>query len=1546
MPEAMEAVAERLARIGKSSVVLKPEQAIQTALIELDKVGEGDSKKLEKILISLLHVNGGELTVACSISIGRSLCRIFTLHEKGQFWSLISDVTENPTTANILALKFVVKKIGQASKNSLSSVAKQLIERKTQKRLVFPRLVCLKALFKVCGESLKSYAASAFSLCESQVREESEAIQIAAVNLGKTVIRLGTISRRKVLGFAERVFNEPASPFVISAVGQLVAFYASLQFKQRETSAQDDDLVLSKKHKKGEKDDEFQDALSILAKFGEHFSIIFSHFLEFLKPEFVFRKINFLFSFVKSHSPNDVTKLTAYFGKNVREGLFKRLFATKDLQILRLLTFDDETARRCSGLAHDAIASKVPEERANAASFLVSLAVTYPKIAMESLQLALTYIAMPPQTSISEYEGMASIAAIILSTFGTGFEFDYEMKQYFGKFVNDCLTTNLHNDVFLVALFMVTATVDDKHIPVDKMKPVLDTVFRRMAIEMTKENSSMPMRLVECVLVFLSAHPSFTIAKEFNEICFRMLAKLTHVGHYALLRSIVNVAMEPQFYAEAAFSYLNLVINLGIPLEFIKRKIPNLMKLPEEVLRVQQRGRVVKDLTSSSAMFFVDAASLAAKICDSLPAMFVHLNVSETGRFLTTAINTENRVVGHLVILSLYQHQEASKKLPQQFDDCLLQFLETGNIVSLQITAECVAYHIEQHTNRLVSVLGYVQENPTVASCFLEAAIARRIQLSDANLMEMIFRISKRLLIPELTNAALQEMASIYERKSIQMVGMLMGDQQCQNLLDLLNSPSLASLYTYHLISVCLEKLVPILLPNLQSQETVGMVIIALASFKWSPLPIMKRYFYESFRAVSAFSKDIATFFKVKLPTSPMLPIETKLAMCGALADLSKVRPFSINIQTKMPGLLVLLQRTGDKRAHDLIVAAASCFAKKEKKAQDLVEWFQMTKALLSGNTMLGFGTCQVEPNAVVKYCSLNVMSVLLPDLARRKPFQASCLDDLMTSTLRALESGKDECHQVAYAILKDVIVKFRDVRTETNSGLLDLYESQFSAAIRHSFPTAVDDSAEFHCAYLDFYFQTYQSDLKSCLILLETYVRGLSTVKLRTAGYYAITSKICAIARRYPSICDEINAFLEGLVVPYSELVVDSIKLRTIGADWAQVSSYRERIAPFYVDLLPSTVWLRKRFSPKDSLTLDALVAFLLYELTSGSEGWRSQAAFAALDAVMDHYGEDLPANMFSLVVTTMCHVSKWNSKLLGSLVPEFLSRATALAQPGSELWGTLCNTACCHNCNGVSFGRILKFTPVAVITKSAGVLAEAVLRNLKAGFMDELEAVAAFTVLFDYSPDAIPALIPHIIGIDGFCKFKLQTLERAYTRVGTRAAIDKVALFFAENVTVDAMQVLGKLSIRQTAIFSEILRRGVASAYLAHEFKPGNGVLALNFFAAMMTCLSSYKPVCTGVADAAVELLKQDGSSHTIGEQVAVSAVNLLKACDSAHSESSSDAFSALDEATQEDLKRILTKYASKKRVRKVSLVKFSDRVRRSTASDGDELESVELD
>jgi hypothetical protein len=221
---------------------------------------------------------------------------------------------------------------------------------------------------------------------------------------------------------------------------------------------------------------------------------------------------------------------------------------------------------------------------------------------------------------------------------------------------------------------------------------------------------------------------------------------------------------------------------------------------------------------------------------------------------------------------------------------------------------------------------------------------------------------------------------------------------------------------------------------------------------------------------------------------------------------------------------------------------------------------------------MPGFGDCQVEPNVTVKRCALKIIESLLPRLSKSLITQHEGLDDLMTSVIHAIEARQAELDGPAFQILKTIVDTFKNIVIDRTNPL-SLYESQFAIAIRSSFPSAIDAAADFHVAYLEMFISNFEQNSLGCLILLENYVKGLNAVVVRTAGYFAIASEICILAKKFEVVYDSFRPFLASISPLFSGILFDSIRLRTSRSDWSQLSAYRSRISPFYHNLLGATV-------------------------------------------------------------------------------------------------------------------------------------------------------------------------------------------------------------------------------------------------------------------------------------------------------------------------------------------------------------------------------------
>jgi hypothetical protein len=221
--------------ITSSRRLLQPEQAIQTALLPLTGLiptcDQDSLRELESALISLLHVNNGLMTAQCSCAIGHCLLQVYRRDPKSNFWALLSDATDKATAANIFAVKCVISKLGSTCRNSLTSTAERFLAVKDP-NLVYPVLVALPTLFKICTTNLAKHASSAFSFLTKPYKSGSEAVQIAAIRLASRLIGYRSVSDRQILKFAGLAFSSAASQFVITVTSEYVARFAASQLRQ------------------------------------------------------------------------------------------------------------------------------------------------------------------------------------------------------------------------------------------------------------------------------------------------------------------------------------------------------------------------------------------------------------------------------------------------------------------------------------------------------------------------------------------------------------------------------------------------------------------------------------------------------------------------------------------------------------------------------------------------------------------------------------------------------------------------------------------------------------------------------------------------------------------------------------------------------------------------------------------------------------------------------------------------------------------------------------------------------------------------------------------------------------------------------------------------------------------------------------------------------------------------------------------------------------------------------------------------------------------
>lgn len=1675
----MEKILTSLQAIAQSQRILQPEQTIELCLMPLrpywtqksDLLSTDIVPKVEQVLLSLLKINRGDLNVACATSIGINLYHLYNLESNPHkyFWNLISNVTDNTSKANIVAFNYVVSKLGRFNKSSLGKITQHLLNLKDQ-TLHFPALIALHSLFKECGQSLSKSAWPAFKFAKKYVvynTNSNEAIQIAALRLIEILFQYpDEVDIKKIVNCIKTVSNEPLNTkFVIDLACVIIAKCAIYSIPEKcimgssnesenevnaiADNANDSDFKIPQKSNneviapnqansnrkqsmKGSKSTKKKQsvllkAYEIILQFKTHFGVIFGYFMDYLEPEFVFNNVRDLFDFVIGNIDQSyIKKVTCFFGRDIHS-LFYESMRDKpmiDVNLMMTLTYDEETARETAGIAHTKIWSSDLIERNASARFFISLATYYQKVALEELHVALHFIAMPPDDSETlerEYEGMTLIAALIISSLNCSI---IKEKTLINRFINYVLKEKADEELYVRSLFKVIAPLKKEFFEGFDIEPLLEQyvnkIMKKRQSDQT-ENLNLPMALIESLLAFLSIHHNYKIATEFSKFCFSIINILSPVMIMPVVRlfNSADINVPSSYLLSMLHFFLNYIVVNGVPLDYIAMKIPVLMKIPEEVVNIGKTSKHLKKINifEVSPLFLIDSTVLVKKILDALPRYFERLNKEDAFTFIDACLNSQNKVAGFISLLIILLSQtETNEKIPKRLHSMILNSLaeKEYDVISTQIACECIAIHLSHYPD-FVSDTNESRRQETSMSCFIESAIVRRINLNDQEIVSIILRTSKRIKNPVLTNYVLHELTSIYETKSEQMVSLNMGEQQLQQLLNLLCDVRFVSTYQMYLISNCIQKLIPIVLPNLIEKSTVIMLIIALDNFRNSLNPFCKQYFFDLFRSLFSLSQNVALNFDLKIPR-PSMRLQSKLVACGALADLSKRRPFQENLINKMPPFFILLQRTKDQRVEEFIVSAAECFGRNFLKSHEenpemndeLGSWFKLARQILASNSIIGFGKATVEPNTAVKHASLNILYSLLPALAQTKPLMTACMDDCMTSTLRAIESRRIELQEIAYLILSKFLSLFQFFVTDQGVKLLELYDAQFSNAIRYAFPDSMNVASSYLTKYLDFAFLEYQKNEKSCLLLIETLIKNLKTIgtKMRTSGYYAISSKLCVLSQRYPNVAEMSSSFLKELTPHFFGLINDIIKLRTDQVKQNEqnhssfhrsfMTLFRDAMSPFCSDFLNSFIWLQKNYPSQScqSLDISSLSAFLLLELTSSTESWRSASAFSAFSSLLQSYDE-ISDELFLLIVNTMCNVALWDQSRLTPFVSKFLHYAGKIAAERNmtSVFVALTSLALAsHQCDAYTLGLIFKYTDRNIIENSIEQFADLIINELIESIsksnsetqnaeitklndnafslclLNEDKAIAAITILFDMSSNAIPLILSRIFNqrIEHSVRFQMVSIARAFARIETRVCIDRIASFLIEHFDDGGLETIAEIVIKRPEIGKELLKRGIISRsvkievdyksiinndennrqYKGSSFK-NSGLNILHFYELILDHFGSVEIVCEEIAKSCLFYISLFGNDRSHGEKVTATAIQIMKRCEQTKKDCMKLVYRAFPDDKRQEITKIMKKWSSKKIVKKVSLLKFSNKVpRRRNVDDGNTDEWLSLD
>jgi hypothetical protein len=309
----------------------------------------------------------------------------------------------------------------------------------------------------------------------------------------------------------------------------------------------------------------------------------------------------------------------------------------------------------------------------------------------------------------------------------------------------------------------------------------------------------------------------------------------------------------------------------------------------------------------------------------------------------------------------------------------------------------------------------------------------------------------------------------------------------------------------------------------------------------------------------------------------------------------------------------------------------------------------------------------EIQAAPQVKAVCSSVSIDILRTIARTEPLLTECLDDLVTSETRAIENSLFES---GFNFFSAVLQLFKHAKTVNELPLLELYDSQFSIALRFGF-TDFSFSGQFLFDYLSFHEKNLREHPDNFLTVLNSYISGFENCQANSDSYFAVASLFCDIARSNAFVRSKSSEILPKLETSFQKVVKELIQTFKNGNS-VKVSVFRAEKAHFYGYLLMSFVWLHAAFGDRSLSVL--LLEFLVNEIEGGSESWRVVTAVNALSVFFEHF----PADSLSLsaVQKSLNVVVKTNSELL----PQFLKSVTRF-ELDRKTWQDLL-TICLENC------------------------------------------------------------------------------------------------------------------------------------------------------------------------------------------------------------------------------------------------------------------------
>lgn len=1466
----MDAILEQISVYGESQHLVPAEQLIMLELHKLDPflvapLSEEIIDFIESKLIALFRVNGGDFSIQCAMFIASKLSKLYQISTTPKLWDIINFTIKYPKATTIVATGYICIEIGPKYKAQLPRFIEFLMKQQQGADLAI--LYSLRACFKAGGKAVDKYVLPVFEYTKKFIPAAKPPTLMQLLKLFRTLIKFHVLPIEIVVESLKTIPND-VNAFVKKELSLVIGLCAFEPYSQLGNAAKK--KVNEWAIKKDNRHLNLEPAFRSLQVFPDLLLDAWSHFLTLMGPEMISLNHSIFFDSIRKVDPEGVKYLIPMLPADIRYAYFREVslekLSWKQLKLLQILCPDDGSINEAAGVALLLSSNDDSNARQSAISYFGSLSETHPTLVFPYLHSALVYLAQPPEVNarmICDTRGNTAIARAILTHLADKNDGIAPNTFYIEKFITDTFTKPKAKSFRFICAFELLSALTDYFAELPCVKPASE-IGIQFILKEGQTKKMIGKMLMKALFSFRSKFPD----KEQNHHLIVAALLAPQPLPFSVISDLCEIIPSTIANDPMAFPATKLILEFVLKIEPTVDTIKSCLKRPLP--------------TASNLLLNTDAPNIKVErynnfllhFINIFPHMIEVLDELDRSSLVSMLLDFDNMNVTSLIILKSICGDH--NMLPNDFLQVFLSHLDRVSNQLMQCMCECLALYIKSDLSILPAIFNYIETHRTVSSCILVSAICSNLILPPDYITRVLIYINSEMKKAASIVITIHALSSLLLTHTMHLSSISITSNQFPMLFRMINTPLSLQPVALYVIGECFKYLVEsfsseLVDPNSQNSLFVFMI---LRSIEMTPLVYAREIYFEISRAIYTFAHQLSNFAPINFPQSKGASQSLQLTGCAAFSDFLKFQRFKFKISELIPLLLYLLQTTDDTRAANFIVTIASLM-----KGKDIAFWVQTMKRIMITSSLLDDNNSIIEPSPHVKRTCLVLSQYLIRQIAEQKELVTEHLDDVISSISLSTETDRVFIQEAAFPPLQLIIELFSDRLTDEGQRLLDLYDSQFSTAVKIGFHINLSISGGFLSKYLTFNTDNMSNDPENCSAILVVYLAGLGDCQQRTTSYFSLATHLCTVARKYPPICDLIQPFLKTLSQPFHELVLEEMKLWKPDSDWRAMAHFRSLVSVFYGELLPAYVWLQK--TSKQLIDINSLVSFLILEVRTAKEPWITNAAFSALSVAVKSFGDEIHGELFELLLrTTSDYINELSS--MSHLRDDFMNLllfSSALIKDDAN-YDVLRECLFSFACSSYATPKIIAYLLNSdmkrkTLSKYSLSLFNFILLNFKP------EAVSALsTLLFAHSPH----IIGHVVNIlieDKTTKIemKLDLLSRALQAEWKSIPLDDFATFCISNFKKGGMHLIAKLLVFKPQVgISLVANGGAQAAFLLAQSDINNSRAYLRFIQLCLTTIPE-KTFAESIFQLVVAVLvKFGGETHRLGRQIVFQGMRMI--------------------------------------------------------------------